>query len=106
MRTFRAMEQDWHIEANYGSLRRVKNDTGVDLTKFIAPEDDTHSRLVSDPFLMMEVVCSFVAPQLEQRRITAEQLLNSLDEESGDATFRATSRPAPTIAAAAEQATP
>lgn len=84
MKTFRAMNQEWHIEATYGSLRRVRNETGVDLTKIIDPNDETHKRIVTDPFLMMEVVCSFIGPELAERNVTPEKFFESLDEEAGE----------------------
>ena len=85
MRKFRAMDQDWEVKATISSLRRVKEQTEVDLTKMVNPEDDTLSRLTTDPFLMFDVVCSLVEPQMKEREVTPEQLGNAMDEEAAEA---------------------
>lgn len=85
MRKFRVLDQDWEVKATIASLRRVKEQTNVDLTKLVDPESGVLTTLTSDPFVMFDVVCSLVEPQMNDRQVTAEQLGNAMDEEAAEA---------------------
>lgn len=85
MKTFTDSKgRTWTIEANVSSLRRVKAATDVDLTKLVDPKDDTIGRLTGDLFLLFDVLCAMLQPQLDEKAVSREQFGESLDEESAE----------------------
>ena len=83
MKTFRdAQGREWTIEVNVTALKRVKDATGVDLTKVIDPGADVISRLADDVFLLFDVVCALLKPQLERHGLSAEEFGAGLDEDA------------------------
>lgn len=83
MKTFRdAQGREWTVEVNVTALKRVKDATGVDLTKVIDPESDVISRLSEDVFLLFDVVCALLKPQLEKHGLSAEEFGAGLDEDA------------------------
>lgn len=85
MKTFSDRQgRSWTIEINYTSLRRVKAATGVDLTRLVDPKSDVMGQLTGDPFILFDCLVALLQPQLDDKGITAEQLGESLDEESAD----------------------
>jgi hypothetical protein len=85
MKTFTDRQgRSWTIEVNYTSLRRVKAAAGVDLTKLVDPKADIVGQLTGEPFVLFDCLVAILQPQLDERGITAEQLGESLDEESAD----------------------
>lgn len=85
MKTFTDRQgRSWTIEINYTSLRRVKAATGVDLTRLVDPKSDVMGQLTGDPFVLFDCLVALLQPQLDDKGITAEQLGESLDEESAD----------------------
>lgn len=83
MKTFHdAHGREWTVEVNVATLKRVKDLTGLDLTKLVDPDSDVIRRLSDDVFLLFECLCALLKPQLESRGLTADEFGQSLDEES------------------------
>ena len=74
----------WIIEINYTSLRRVHALTGINLTRIVDSQSHVMEQLTGDPFVLFDCLIAILQPQLEAKNITAEQLGEALDEESGD----------------------
>jgi hypothetical protein len=83
MKTFRdVQEREWTVEVNVAALKRVKDSTDVDLTRLVDPEADVISKLSEDVFLLFDVICALLKPQLEKHGLSAEEFGAGLDEES------------------------
>lgn len=68
---------DWSIELTVGSIKRVKQLTGVDLLDIQGGQLLT--RLADDPVVMADVLYAVVQPQASARNISDEQFGASLD---------------------------
>lgn len=85
MQTFKdATGRTWQISVNFTSLKRVKCQTGIDLTKLVDPHSDVISRLTSDLFMLFDCLVALLQPQLDANSLTAEAFGEALDEESAD----------------------
>ncbi len=83
MKTFRdARGREWTVEVNVAALKRVKDSTGLDLTRLVDPESDVIGKLTDDVFLLFECLCALLKPQLDNQGISAEELGAGLDEDS------------------------
>lgn len=83
MKTFRdAGGREWTVEVNVAALKRVKDATGVDLTRVVDPDSDVIGRLSEDVFLLFDCVCALLKPQLEKQGLSAEDFGAGLDEDA------------------------
>ena len=80
-----SMKRRWELDATVGSLRRVKDVTGLDLTKMVDPESDVLQKLSTDMFVLADVLCAWLKPQLDAAGVTPEAFLESLDEAAAEA---------------------
>lgn len=85
MQTFTdAKGQNWTIDVNFTSLKRVKAATGIDLTKLVNPKSDVIGTLTGDLFVLFDCLVALVQPQLDAKELTAEQFGESLDEGAAE----------------------
>ncbi len=81
MKTFTDTQgRSWSIAINFTSLCRVKDLTGVDLIKFVDVRSETFSEVVDDAYLLFDVLCAVVKPQMQQTGISIEEFGTALDE--------------------------
>ncbi|TXH48568.1 MAG: hypothetical protein E6Q97_24485 [Desulfurellales bacterium] len=74
----------WSIVVNYATVVRVQSETGVDLTK-ICDRTAATDRDLENPVTLFRVLCAALRPQLEERRLTPDDLGAALDEERAEA---------------------
>lgn len=85
MRVFKdGSGRDWTMAVNYTVKQRVLAETGADLFDLRVFE-----KLGDDTTLLLEVVCSAVKDQLEAKKITPQQFLDSLTGDSIEAAANA-----------------
>lgn len=83
MKSFRdSQSREWTVEVNVSALKRVKDSAGLDLTRLVDPDSDVIRQLSDDVFLLYEVLCALIRPQIEQQGLSAEEFGAALDEES------------------------
>lgn len=83
MKSFRdSQSREWTVEVNVSALKRVKDSTGLDLTRLVDPDSDVIRQLSDDVFLLYEVLCALIRPQIEQQGLSAEEFGAALDEDS------------------------
>lgn len=89
VRTFTdSAAREWSIELTYRTVQRVHKDTGVNLRDLVDLKNPLEPcfDFLADPTRFGPALCAIVQPQLDQRDVTAEAFLESLD---GDAAFAA-----------------
>jgi len=57
----------WDTSVTVGSIRRVKGVTGVDLANIF--DEKVYGQLVSDPFMLIDVIVALIKPQLDERDV-------------------------------------
>lgn len=91
-RTFKdTAGQAWTVVVNVAALKRVKDATDVMLTDLVSAEHrpELLRRLSDDVFYLFELLQAVVAPQIAERKLTAEQFAERLDEEAVEAAMQA-----------------
>lgn len=85
MRTFRdTADREWDVAITVGTLARVLDSTGVDLTK-IFDEGCVTERALDNVSTLFAVICAVVQPQLSARGISPSAFGDSLDEAAAEA---------------------
>lgn len=74
--------RSWSIAINFNSLRRVKELTNVDLTKLVDVRNETFTNVVEDVYLLFDILCAVVKPQLQQAGVSIEEFGEALDENA------------------------
>ena len=81
--------RNWSIDINVDTLRRVKSQTDVDLTKLVDARNETFQNVVQDYFLMFDLLHALVEPQFSKHGITGKEFGVALDEASLESAVRA-----------------
>lgn len=71
----------WTFEVNVLAVKRVKDQTGVDLLTLMDPESDAFEKLATDVVALSEVMTAILADQLDNAEITKEEFLRALNNE-------------------------
>ena len=71
----------WTFEVNVLAVKRVKDQTGVDLLTLMDPESDAFEKLATDVVGLSEVMVAILADQLDNAEITEEEFLRALNNE-------------------------
>lgn len=88
MSTFKdAKGKDWVIEINVNAVKRIKNMTGVDVTKIDNGKDSVFAILSEDMFLLADVLYAACKKQADERQMSPDDFGESL---SGDVIESAT----------------
>jgi hypothetical protein len=100
------MGREWKIDLTIGSMKRVKDALGLDL---LAPherpdekaDERARSKLFSgrkallvsvlnaDPGLMFDVIANIIAPQLEAKKVSVDDFVESMGGDAAYAAYRA-----------------
>jgi hypothetical protein len=84
VKTFSDGKNQWAIEINVGSIKRVLGDTGINLSLPHDPDADGKTlaeRLVFDVIVLVDVIWSLVKPQAESMSVTVDQFLEAMKPE-------------------------
>ncbi len=71
--------RDWQLAVTLGSVRRVRDALDIDLLSPESGDPPVMTRLATDEMLLGGVIAELLAPQLEARGTTPEQLADSFD---------------------------
>jgi len=73
--------RDWPIKLDIFTVRRLKQETGVDLIDSADPLDRLLQRITGDVVLFADVLLSLLQETMRQRQVDEEQLLRAIDNE-------------------------
>lgn len=71
----------WSIDLTFGSICRVKKETGVDLLTLHNPDSPALNLMQEDSEKLLAVLLALVGPQLRAKGIAEEEFVDSLLEE-------------------------
>ena len=87
-------DQEWRVELNGWTLRKVRDNAGVLLTALFEDNAKLYADLYSDPILLADVVWAFIEDQAKERDITqrnfAESFTGDMVERAREAVVEAT----------------
>ncbi len=74
-------DRKWTFQVNVLSVKRVKEQTGVDLLTLMNPEGDAFEKLATDIVGLCDVMVAFLADQLQEHDVTPDEFLRAIDNE-------------------------
>jgi len=72
----------WTFEVNVLAVKRVKDQTGVDLLALMDPEGDAFEKLATDVVSLCEVMVALLADQIDAQGLNEEEFLRGLNNEA------------------------
>lgn len=75
----------WTVKVTYGTLVRVQDATGIDLTKILDPSAGDTDDALQSPATLLRVLCAVLRPQLDERKVTDAAFADCLTEDEGEA---------------------
>ena len=75
-------DRKWSFQVDVFTVRRVKQETGIDLLKAIDPDSDVIDSLGSDVVVLFDVMVSLLQDQLCDQGVSEEDFGHALDEEA------------------------
>lgn len=73
--------RNWTFAVTVLSVKRVKEQTGVDLLTLMDPGSDAFETLATDVVGLCDVMVAFLTDQLKAEGVSTEEFLRSLDSE-------------------------
>lgn len=71
----------WTFVVNVLAVRRVKQQTGIDLLALLDPEQAAFQKITEDPLAMIDVILAVLDDDLQRAGISDEDFLRALDNE-------------------------
>ena len=88
MKTFKDSKNvSWDISITVGTIKRIKDITGIDVFEESAKQKNIFITVSEDPILLCNILYAICKPQADERKITDEQFGESM---GGDAIEHAT----------------